>query len=58
MGFEGNEITLNLLVWCSYIKGILLREQLENSVAFSTDYVIAVISLLQALFVHLAINSR
>lgn len=58
MGFEGNEITGYLLVWFSHIKGVLLREQLESSVAFSTDYVSAVIALLQALLVHFANNRR
>ena len=29
MGFEGNEITLHLLVWFSYRKGLLLREQMK-----------------------------
>lgn len=57
MEFKGIEITLHFLVWFSHIKRILLREQVESSVAFSKDFVIAVISLLQALLVHFAINS-
>lgn len=47
MEFEEYEITLKFAILIySHIKGNLLREQWESSVAFATDYVIAAISLL------------
>lgn len=58
MGFEGNEVntTFSSMIF-SYEKTSPERT-IGNSVAFCTDYVIAVISLLQALLVHFVINSR